>query len=75
MLLSCTSNLLELHMTKLSTLFAAAAFALIGTGTLPVAATTAHAKTATQIKQEERAKQTIARNNAKRAAARSKNRK
>jgi hypothetical protein len=62
-------------MLKLSTLFAAAAFALLSTGTLPGTASVAEAKTATQVKQENRAKQTIARNNAKRAANRSKSRK
>ena len=62
-------------MTKIATLAIAATIGLMGAGFTPMTASTAEAKTATQIKQEERAKNTIAKNNAKRAAARTKNRK
>ena len=62
-------------MNKLSTIIVAAAIAVLSSGFTPVTAGSAEAKTATQVKQENRAKQTIAKNNAKRAANRSKSKK
>ena len=62
-------------MTKFLSIAVAATVAVLSAGFMPLSAGTAEAKTANQVKQENRAKQTVARNNAKRAAARSKSRK
>jgi hypothetical protein len=60
----CGHNLKVLTMSKLPALFVAATVALFTSGMTPLLASSAEAKTATQMKQESRAKATIARNNA-----------
>ena len=62
-------------MIKFLSIAVAATIAILSAGFTPITAGTAEAKTATQVKQENRAKQTVVRNNSKRAAARNKSRK